>query len=287
MGVRRTRNRSSPANSAPRIRCIGIACLTSTSPSGPGTRGRNRSRRCTATRTWPVSAAWRVARSVFASLASLWAHARDAEAEREKEAGELFRARTRPPGALETLEGDDPKTEEAAYRRAFGDFGAAFRDLQAPPGEQAPLGDDEKDEEAEEDEDAADALDPAAVHAAKVAGLLEGELLDEVVAAHRRVLSALAGPPKPPDSGKLPSSGGGEKANASVYSEDAFSSVGVRLAMIGAPSKYGAALTPEEADSRNSTDCASGSRLKVSSGSHPRAFRPGVSIMVRPWRSRG
>ena len=184
---------------------------------------------------------------VFASLASLWAHARDAEAEREKEAGELFRARTRPPGALETLEGDDPKTEEAAYRRAFGDFGAAFRDLQAPPGEQARLGDDEKDEAAEEDEDAADALDPAAVHAAKVAGLLEGELLDEVVAAHRRVLSALAGPPKPPDSGKLPSSGGGEKAHASVYSEDAFSSVGVRRATIGAPSKYGAALTPEEA----------------------------------------
>ena len=118
--------------------------------------------------------------------------------------------------------------------------------MQAPPGEQARLDDDEKDEAAEEDEDAADALDPAAVHAAKVAGLLEGELLDEVVAAHRRVLSALAGPPKPPDSGKLPSSGGGEKAHASVYSEDALS-VGVRRAMIGAPSKYGAALTPEEA----------------------------------------
>jgi len=41
--------------------------------------------------------AWRRCCSVFTSLSSLWAHARDAEAEVEREAADLFRSRTKAP----------------------------------------------------------------------------------------------------------------------------------------------------------------------------------------------
>ena len=160
-------------------------------------------------------AAWRRCASVFASLSSLWAHARDADAEAEAEANDLFRRRVKPPTAAETLEGDDDATEEAAYRRAFGDHGAIFADLQKAPDEVMTLGDDEDAEgapakkiadadDSDDDSDrdvpdaAASAEDKAKVSAAKLAGLLEGELLEEVVATHRRVLGGLAGPPAPP-----------------------------------------------------------------------------------------
>ena len=89
---------------------------------------------------------WRRCCDVFASLSSLWAHARDAEAEAEREAAELFRSRTKPPTAAETLEGDDDKTEEEAFRRAFGDHGAMFEDLQRAPDAVMELGDDEGEE---------------------------------------------------------------------------------------------------------------------------------------------
>ena len=46
-------------------------------------------------------------------------------------------------------------------------------------------------------------------------------------------------------------------------------------------------VTPASAASRNSTACAFGSRLSVSSGSVPIAFRPGVSRMTSPCCSSG
>ncbi|MNY08769.1 hypothetical protein D3C86_1416400 [compost metagenome] len=47
------------------------------------------------------------------------------------------------------------------------------------------------------------------------------------------------------------------------------------------------AVTPVSADSRKMIAWALGSIDRVSSGSLPRAFRPGVSRMRRPWRSSG
>ncbi|MCY1453031.1 hypothetical protein D9M71_699970 [compost metagenome] len=47
------------------------------------------------------------------------------------------------------------------------------------------------------------------------------------------------------------------------------------------------AVTPVSAESRKTMAWAAGSIDRVSSGSLPRAFRPGVSRMRRPWRSKG
>jgi hypothetical protein len=62
------------------------------------------------------------------------------------EANSLFSSRTKGPSAAETLEGDDEATEEAAYRRAFGEHGKMFSDLQESPDEVLMLGDDEGEE---------------------------------------------------------------------------------------------------------------------------------------------
>ena len=136
---------------------------------------------------------WRGCCDVFASLSSLWAHARDAEAEAEREAAELFRSRTKPPTAAETLEGDDEKTEEEAFRRAFGDHGTIFEDLQRAPDAVMELGDDEgeeggprtdgeqkNDSDSESDDEERTDEERASIAAAKIAGLLEGDLLEEV-----------------------------------------------------------------------------------------------------------
>ena len=46
-------------------------------------------------------------------------------------------------------------------------------------------------------------------------------------------------------------------------------------------------VTPVSAPRMNTVACAEGSRVSVSSGSAPIAFRPGVSRTTRPWRSSG
>jgi hypothetical protein len=86
--------------------------------------------------------AWRRCSGIFASLSSLWAHARDAEAEAERDAHELFRRRVKGPTAAEALEADDEATEAIAYERAFGRHGVAFADLQTAPDAVETLGDD-------------------------------------------------------------------------------------------------------------------------------------------------
>ena len=111
------------------------------------------------------------------------------------------------------MEGDDDKTEEEAFRRAFGDHGAMFEDLQRAPDAVMELGDDEgeegkpkldgapradQDSDRDDDDDERTDEERASIAAAKIAGLLEGDLLEEVVAVHRRVLGGLRGPPQPP-----------------------------------------------------------------------------------------
>ena len=213
--------------------------------------------------------AWRRCSGIFASLSSLWAHARDAEAEAERDAHELFRRRVKGPTAAEALEADDEATEAIAYERAFGRHGAAFADLQNAPDAVETLGDDadvdetlqkrnaamkrlareagedvgEDDSEDDEDEDHDDET-KAQTHAARLAGLLEGDLLEEVVAAHRRLLGGLRGPPAPPPP---PPAGSTDPAVAAAAAADP----GGWWAVSGAkpaPKKYGGTLfTPEEA----------------------------------------
>ena len=200
---------------------------------------------------------WRRCCDVFASLSSLWAHARDAEAEAEREAAELFRSRTKPPTAAETLEGDDDKTEEEAYRRAFGDHGAMFEDLQRAPDAVMELGDDEGEEgkpkldgkprahpdsDHDDDDDERTDEEKASIAAAKIAGLLEGDLLEEVVAVHRRVLGGLRGPPPPPP----PPTRADDPAAAAAAANNP-SGWWAASGAPPTPARYGRVLTPEEA----------------------------------------
>ena len=165
---------------------------------------------------------WRRCSQIFTSLSSLWAHSRDAEAEATAEAHALFKTRTKGATAAETLEGDDEVSEELAYERAFGRHAEMFADLQIAPDGVEQLGDDDDvndelikkkalrkalrsgtggdsdDDDDSDDDNATDDETKARVHAAKLAGLLEGDLLEEVVSAHRRLLGGLLGPPAPP-----------------------------------------------------------------------------------------
>jgi midasin len=212
--------------------------------------------------------AWRRCSGIFASLSSLWAHARDAEAEAERDAHELFRRRVKGPTAAEALEADDEATEAIAYERAFGRHGVAFADLQTAPDAVETLGDDADvdenlkkrnaamkrlareagedvgDDSEDEGDDDDDDETKAQTHAAKIAGLLEGDLLEEVVAAHRRLLGGLRGPPAPPPP---PPPGSTDPAVAAAAAADP----GGWWAVSGAkpaPKKYGGTLfTPEEA----------------------------------------
>ena len=198
---------------------------------------------------------WRGCCDVFASLSSLWAHARDAEAEAEREAAELFRSRTKPPTAAETLEGDDEKTEEEAFRRAFGDHGTMFEDLQRAPDAVMELGDDEgeeggprtdgeekNDSDTESDDEERTDEERASIAAAKIAGLLEGDLLEEVVAVHRRVLGGLRGPPPPPP----PPRASDDPVGAAAAAKDP-SGWWAAHGAPPTPARYGRVLTPDEA----------------------------------------
>ena len=80
---------------------------------------------------------------MFASLSSLWAHARDAESEAERDAHGLFRRRVKGPTAAEAARADDEATEQLAYERAFGRHGVAFADLRDAPDAVQTLGDDD------------------------------------------------------------------------------------------------------------------------------------------------
>ena len=225
--------------------------------------------------------AWRRCSGVFASLSSLWAHARDAESEAERDAHELFRRRVKGPTAAETLEADDEATEQLAYERAFGRHGVAFADLRDAPDAVQTLGDDDdvvsgsdaarrqsakalrsaSDSEDDED-DAEDASEEtkARVHAARLAGLLEGDLLEEVVAAHRRLLGGLRGPPAPPPP---PPAGSTDPAVAAAAAADP----GGWWAVSGArpaPKKYGGTLfTREEATRAQRFERAHDAGVKV------------------------
>ena len=165
---------------------------------------------------------WRRCSQIFTSLSSLWAHSRDAEVEATAEAHALFKTRTKGATAAETLEGDDEVSEELAYERAFGRHAEMFADLQIAPDGVEQLGDDDDvndelikkkalrkalrsgtggdsdDDDDSDDDNETDDETKARVHAAKLAGLLEGDLLEEVVSAHRRLLGGLLGPPAPP-----------------------------------------------------------------------------------------
>ena len=67
---------------------------------------------------------------MFAALSSLWAHARDAESEAERDAHELFRRRVK--AYRGSARADDEATEQLA-ERAFGRHGVAFADLRDAP----------------------------------------------------------------------------------------------------------------------------------------------------------
>ena len=227
-------------------------------------------------------ATWRRCSMIFTSLSSLWAHSRDAELEAEHDANSLFSKRVKGPTSVETLEGDDEVSEELAYERAFGRHGVLFEDLQAAPGGVLELKDDDDvndellkkhalrkalrtdvrgESDCEDDDDSEmDSETKARVHAAKLAGLLEGDLLEEVVSTHRRLLGGLKGPPAAPPP---PSVGSVDPATALAANNDPSGWWAVSGAK-PSPKKYGKVFDSEEARRAELFERAHDAGVKVS-----------------------
>ena len=155
---------------------------------------------------------WRRCCDVFASLSSLWAHARDAEAEAEREAAELFRSRTKPPTALRRWRA----TTTRRRRRRTGALSATTaRCSRTCRGRRMRSWSWETTRARRANQSSTANREPTPVsdHATTTTTDRRGEslhrrrqdrrsprgdLLEEVVVVHRRVLGGLRGPPPPP-----------------------------------------------------------------------------------------
>jgi len=136
---------------------------------------------------------WERLRKCFAAFAALYESCREEDAEAERLATEVFKQATKGPSSYEAAEGNDEETEERAYRIAFKDFASEYADFKDAP--DAPLSlehdcvEENQKEEDEEDDDA------DVTRAARVAGILEGELAEELVNVHYAALATLRGAP--------------------------------------------------------------------------------------------
>ena len=136
---------------------------------------------------------WKRLRKCFAAFAALYESCREEDAEAERLATEVFKQATKGPSSYEAAEGNDEETEERAYRIAFKDFASEYADFKDAP--DAPLSlehdcvEENQKEEDEEDDDA------DVTRAARMAGILEGELAEELVNVHYAALATLRGAP--------------------------------------------------------------------------------------------
>jgi len=135
---------------------------------------------------------WSRLKKCFDSFAALYESCREEDIEAERLAAEVFRQATKGPSSREINEGDDEETEERAYRVAFKDFAEQYSDFKEVPGAALMLDHDCVEETAkDEDED-----DEANItRAARMAGILEGELAEELVNVHYAALATLRGAP--------------------------------------------------------------------------------------------
>ena len=137
---------------------------------------------------------WQRLSKCFTTFAALYENCREEDLEAEREATEIFKQATKGPTSYEAAEANDNATEERAYRIAFKDFSSDYAEFKDEPG--APLmleHDCIEDGKKEEDEDADDEAN--ITRAARMAGILEGELAEELVNVHYAALATLRGAP--------------------------------------------------------------------------------------------
>ena len=136
---------------------------------------------------------WERLRKCFAAFAALYESCREEDAEAERLATEVFKQATKGPSSYEAAEGNDEETEERAYRIAFKDFAAEYADFKDAPDAPLSLEHDCVEEENRKEEEEDDETD--VTRAARVAGILEGELAEELVNVHYAALATLRGAP--------------------------------------------------------------------------------------------
>jgi len=137
------------------------------------------------------SKSWRRLKKCFDSFAALYESCREEDLEAERMAAEVFRQATKAPSSRESNEGDDKETEERAYRVAFKDFAEQYSEFKDAPGAALMLDHDCVEENAKEE----DVVEANMTRAARMAGILEGELAEELVNVHYAALATLRGGP--------------------------------------------------------------------------------------------
>lgn len=128
----------------------------------------------------------------LSSFAALYETCREEDIEAEKEATEIFKMATKGPSSHEAAEATDEATEERAYRIAFKDFASDYAEFKDAPGAPLMLEHDciEENHNKDEEEILVDVT-----RAARLAGILEGELAEELVNVHYAALATLPGAP--------------------------------------------------------------------------------------------
>ena len=135
---------------------------------------------------------WQRLSKCLSSFAALYETCREEDIEAEKEATEIFKQATKGPSSHEAAEATDEATEERAYRIAFKDFASDYAEFKDAPGAPLMLEHDcvEEKHNVDEDEVVADVT-----RAARLAGILEGELAEELVNVHYAALATIPGAP--------------------------------------------------------------------------------------------
>ena len=135
---------------------------------------------------------WQRLSKCFAAFSALYDSCREEDAEADRLATEIFKQATKGPSSYESTEANDQETEERAYRIAFKDFAAGFADFKDAP--DAPL---MLEHDCVEDEPKSQEVDDEVdiTRAARLAGILEGELAEELVNVHYAALATLRGAP--------------------------------------------------------------------------------------------
>ena len=136
---------------------------------------------------------WERLSRCFHTFSALYESCREEDIEAERLATEVFKQATKGPTSFEANEGNDEETEERAYRIAFKDFASDYSDFKELPDGPLMLEHDCVEETDTKEDDAEDETN--ITRAARVAGILEGELAEELVNIHYAALTTLQGAP--------------------------------------------------------------------------------------------
>ncbi|KAK9809153.1 hypothetical protein WJX72_010301 [[Myrmecia] bisecta] len=128
----------------------------------------------------PCSAAAQHAQQLFGALLGVWEEVKAAEEKYAEQEAEFFRTKERSSTFL-----TEEEEAEADFKKRFPDHFAAFADVASMDEEGAHLEDDPRPQEP-------DAVSEAQLHSAAARGLLQGEILHDIVNLHERIYSGAA-----------------------------------------------------------------------------------------------